>query len=79
MASNGAVRQRRRRERERAGVIVLQIEVDEIALTEQLVIAGFLAPQDIDDRTAIQAALERVVNLWAQGVTRNDTPFSDVP
>jgi hypothetical protein len=79
MCSNGAQRQRRHRERTRAGLIVLQIEADEVALTEQLVIAGFLAPQDVEDRDAITAALERVVALWAQGVTRNATPFSDLP
>jgi hypothetical protein len=80
MGSSAAQRQRRRRDRERRGLIVLTIEADEVALTEQLVIAGFLAPADVDNRDAIKAALERVVHLWAQGsVTRNGTLFSDVP
>jgi hypothetical protein len=66
MASNAAIRQRRRRERERRGTVVLAIEVDEVALAEQLVLAGFLAEGEVDNRSAIKAALERVVDLWAQ-------------
>jgi hypothetical protein len=71
MATNAAARQRRRRERERAGLIVLRVEVDEVALTEQMVLAGFLSPSEADNRDAVRAALERVVQLWAQGVTRD--------
>jgi hypothetical protein len=74
MATNVAIRQRRRRQRARRGIVVLPIEVDEVALTEQLVITGFLATTDVDDRSAIKVALERVVALWAQGVTRDGAP-----
>ena len=79
MASSAAARQRRRRERERRGLVVLTIEVDEVALAEQLICAGFLAPAEVDNREAITAALERVVSLWAQGdVTRHGALFSAV-
>jgi hypothetical protein len=70
MGASAAQRQRRRRERERLGLIVLPIEVDETAITEQLVLAGFLAPSEIDNRSAITSALERVVHLWAQGAAQ---------
>jgi hypothetical protein len=74
MATNVAIRQRRRRQRARRGIVVLPIEVDEVALTEQLVITGFLATTDVDDRSAIKVARERAVALWAQGVTRDGAP-----
>ena len=78
-SSPAAVRLRRHRERVRLGKIMLLIEADEIGLIEQLMAAGFLSPAHMDDRAAVTAALQRVVDLWAQGDTRYDTPFSDLP
>ena len=72
--SRGAIRQRRHRARQRDGKIVIMVEADEVALTEQLVVAGFLPAADMDNRAAVKAALERVIAIWAQDVTRNDMP-----
>lgn len=69
--SAASQRQRRHRDRQRAGKVVLTVEVSEVSLVEQLVLSGFLQPAEIDDRETVRAALERVVRLWAQGVTRN--------
>jgi hypothetical protein len=77
--SSAALRAKRHRARAKDGRVVLMVEVDEIALAEQLVEAGLLERQDSDDRKAIAAALQVVVDLWAAGsVTRDDIGFRDV-
>jgi hypothetical protein len=70
MATAAARQRRRRRERERAGKILITVEAPEVELIEALKLAGFLDPNRADDPVAIQAALQRVVELWA--VTRDD-------
>jgi hypothetical protein len=59
--STTAARQRLHRQRERAGLAVLRVEVDEIALTEKLIEGSFLDPADADDRARIEAATERLL------------------
>jgi hypothetical protein len=76
MANSSAIRQRRYRDRQRGGRVVLTVEVDEVALSEALLAAGFISPEHADDRQALETALEYVVHLW---VTRNGAGFSDVP
>lgn len=68
--SGDAARQRRRRERMRDGKIVLTVEADEVALTEALVVGGFLDPAHVDDRARIAAAVERLLGV----VTRDNAP-----
>jgi hypothetical protein len=61
--TTAAARQRQRlhRTRERAGLVVLRIAVEEIALTEKLVEAGFLDLADVEDRACVEAATERLL------------------
>jgi hypothetical protein len=65
MGSSGALRQRRHRERQRDGLVILHVSVDEVALAEQMAIAGFLAPTDAYDRKKLTQALERIIQLWS--------------
>ncbi|MEP9347875.1 hypothetical protein [Xanthobacter sp. KR7-225] len=59
-----ADRQRRYRARRNAGVEVVAVQVDGVALTERLIEAGLLAEQDAEDRGKISAALSGVVRFW---------------
>jgi hypothetical protein len=58
-----ALRQRLRRARQKNGEVVLQIAVNEIALTEVLSAANLLPPSTDHDRPQIQAAVERLLAL----------------
>ena len=58
-----AERKRRYRERQSNGLVVLPIEVDEVALSLALVDAGLLAPDDGDNREQLARALERVISM----------------
>ena len=67
MGTGNAVRQRRYRLRRSKGRIFLLVEVDETPLVEKLIQAEFLRPEDCDDRDALTAAAELVLDLWAKG------------
>ena len=64
------LRQRRHRERLRSGRIVVNIEVDEVALAESWSRLGYLRPFESDDRLAIEAALEKAVGDFAVVLVR---------
>ena len=57
-----ARRQQRHRERERQGRGLLTVEVDLYGLADVLVEHGFLRAWDADDKRAIEAAVERLIN-----------------
>lgn len=59
-----AERQRAHRRRQAAGKVVLPVEVDEVAITEALIAANLLSPQDADHRRKIAAALAVVIATW---------------
>jgi hypothetical protein len=58
---SAADRQRARRARIKAGRAVLRIEVDDVAVPEALVDAGFLHSFDADNREAIEKAIETLL------------------
>ncbi|UVC17586.1 hypothetical protein [Mesorhizobium onobrychidis] len=55
---SAADRMRRYRERQRNGRRPLLIDVDEVAVAEYLIAAGFLPPCKAEDRNAIRTAAE---------------------
>jgi hypothetical protein len=76
-----AERQRRHRELARNGLIVLPVVVDEAALGFALLGAGYINVCDQDNRSALAAALSRVVKFlcwlirrcYLSRVTANDS------
>jgi hypothetical protein len=58
---SGAERQRAWRQRQKAGLAVLEIEVDAIALADTLIEARLLDPNLADDRTALAEATTRLL------------------
>jgi hypothetical protein len=66
-----AAKQRAYRDRRRSGRVVLRIEIDEVALVETLIAAGYLPREQDDDRAAVQAALTSMLEIWC--VTSNAT------
>ena len=61
---SGAARyQRQYRQRTKAGKCVLRVQVDAVAWTEALVAAGMLDSSQYDDKTAIEVATARVLEL----------------
>jgi hypothetical protein len=67
---SAAEKMRAYRERAAAGRICITVEVDAVDLAERLIEAGFLRPEDYDDRDALRLGLEHVVELWTR-VTDN--------
>ena len=63
----GASRQRQLRKRRRDGLAVFKIEANAFELADALVVAGWLAQWDCDDRTAIEAALDRAIQHLVAG------------
>jgi hypothetical protein len=63
-AASATERSRRHRERVRAGVIVLEVEVDEEQVLEVLTSAGLLAWDEGGKRQAVADAFQAAVNLW---------------
>jgi hypothetical protein len=59
-----AERARRHRARERAGKVVLNVEIDEVAVAELCVAAGLLDGQ-ADDRRALAHAVEQLLGALA--------------
>jgi hypothetical protein len=66
MVNLAAIRQQRYRERQEDGRVVLHVDVDEHALAEALIAAGFLS-QDDASRASLTTALEHVISLWISG------------
>jgi len=66
IALSGRERAKAFRERQRAGVVVLQIEVNEIDLVSRLIDARLLDPNEADDREAIEAAAQRVLQIFTE-------------
>ena len=60
--SRHADRQRNYRKRQTAGKIVLRIVIDEIEMAEILSKRGFLDTDDADDRQAVEAAIQRMID-----------------
>lgn len=64
-AMSGAARQSSYRTRQRAGLVVIPVEVDEVALVEALTLHGFLTVDD-PSQAEISDALARVVAIWTE-------------
>jgi hypothetical protein len=63
MLSRNAVRIRRFRERQRNGQSVFTTTHDRVDLEEFLIAARLLPPAERDDHAAVQAALQRFIDL----------------
>jgi hypothetical protein len=61
--SPAAERNRRWRQRARNGRVVLPIEIDQFEVADALVDAGLLEQWSADDRVAIAAAVERLLQI----------------
>jgi hypothetical protein len=59
--STAAARQRAYRNHVRAGRWVLHVEIDDVRVPAALADAGLLDPSLVDDRDAVPAALERLI------------------
>ncbi len=57
-ARQRAAWQRAYRQRNKAGLMVLRVAIDDVAVPEALAEAGFLDPKKLDDRAAVAAAIE---------------------
>ena len=66
-----AERKRRYRERRRNGVVRIAVEVDRLWLAEMLAAARCLPSADCDDRTALQAATQELLELLI-AITRDE-------
>jgi hypothetical protein len=66
-ASFPADRQRHYRQRQSAGKIIVHIEIDEVPTVDALVSAGFLRADDCDNKPAIAAAIQRVIEALVAG------------
>ena len=64
MSSTAAVRQRRYLHRQLRGEVVVPIVVDEHRATARLVQVGLLDETQLDDRAAVQAAVQRIIDIW---------------
>ncbi|MPZ36598.1 MAG: hypothetical protein GEU95_00815 [Rhizobiales bacterium] len=60
-------RLRRHRARTRVGKIVLLVEVDEVALTEEFLACRFLKPNEAYDRDKLADACSRFLNMLTPG------------
>jgi hypothetical protein len=57
-------RMRAYRERVENGVDIFRLELPTVALADVLITAGHLAESEMDDRDAVQAALQRAIEEW---------------
>ena len=62
-----ADRQRHYRQRQSAGKIILHIEVDDVEVPAALLLPGFLSADACDDRQAIAAAIQQVIEALVAG------------
>jgi hypothetical protein len=59
-------RQRRSRRRRKAGLVLLQVEIDEFTLIDALVASGRLDVGDGLARARVQKAVAKLLDDWAQ-------------
>ena len=64
-------RYRQRQNAPRGGQIVLPVEVNHIPLIEALLDAGRLEETQCGDRSALSAAVQKIVGDWQKTVTRS--------
>lgn len=77
-----AERMRRWRARQRAGIIILRVRVNDAdgTFTDALISTGRVPRALSDHSPAIEAAAGRLLEQWADRVTRNDAdPLGSVP
>jgi hypothetical protein len=56
-------------QRRRAGVVVLPIEVDAVALADVLIEARLIDPNMVDDRRALATATGRLIEIFCKDKT----------
>jgi hypothetical protein len=64
--SSGADRTRAYRERQRAGLVMVTIAIEPVAVAEWLVDTGFIEQWDVVDLGAVRAALEQAIGFWSR-------------
>ena len=69
LQSPEAIRAERAYRRRRAGLVVLPIEVDVVALADVLIEARLLDPNMADDRTALARATTRLLEIFCKEKT----------
>ena len=62
---SAAERMRDLRARNKAGLIPVQVEIEEVSVTQMLIAGGFLVREDEDDRKKIGEACGRFLNAAA--------------
>jgi hypothetical protein len=62
---SGSDRTKRYRERQRAGLVIVSIAIEPTAVGEWLVDRGHLEQWDVEDPSAIRAALEQAIAVWS--------------
>ncbi len=63
--TSSAERQRRHRERRRAGLRVVQVEVNQEAIT-RLIALGWLSEVEAQDRSRVTTALENMIDCYGR-------------
>ena len=66
LQSPAAVRAAKAYQRRKAGLVVLPIEVDLVALADVLIEARLLDPNMVDDRTALAKATTRLIEIFCK-------------
>jgi hypothetical protein len=66
LQSPDAVRAAKAYQRRKAGLVVLPIEVDLVALADVLIEARLLDPNMVDDRTALAKATTRLIEIFCK-------------
>jgi hypothetical protein len=61
MSCSGAARQRRYYRRQKLGKMLLTLEIDHFIVSEMLIARGLLLENEIDDRGAIAAGLQKML------------------
>lgn len=68
---SAAARQARRRQRERAGLVVITVELEELATAEAMEITARLRGTESECKGKLTAAIQRLINEWIGVVTRD--------
>jgi hypothetical protein len=69
MQSADAVRAAKAYRRRKAGLVVLPIEVDLVALVDVLIEARLIDPNMVDDRTTLAEATTRLIEIFCKDKT----------
>jgi hypothetical protein len=64
VSTPGYIRTREWRRRVLNNVVILRVEVPLEAMVETLECGGHLAESEMDDLDAVQAALQRAIEIW---------------